>query len=383
MKYNISAIFILIIVLFSCKSIDQQKNYGLISINLVDAYFNRKAIKLSSIANEISYIQLGTSRNAILGGGPRIFATDSFIVSSGYRKIDLFDRATGKYIRQLGKYGRGPNEFNRTRHVEAFDEVANNIYAQRSDELIAYNTKGELTIRLKTPQEFSNTTKLKDNIYAAFIPNRRKLENRKIVLFDGNKEETIKTFPNFQVSIPVRYTGYSAYEGWFYHFENNLFFKEFFNDTLFQVTQSDLIPKYEIDCGKYKSPYRNFESDKITEYFMTRLFIENTNYLFFELSFDKKTYCVKYDKKNNKCYVSDIGLKSVNGFKNDLDNFVDFVPQSINKNNELIGFIEAFELVKWLKENPEKAAKLPPHLQKFKNISENDNPIVMIVKLKK
>ena len=33
-------------------------------------------------------------------------------------------------------------------------------------------------------------------------------------------------------------------------------------------------------------------------------------------------------------------------------------------------------------ENPEKASNLPPHLQKFRNINENDNPVVMIAKLK-
>jgi len=44
--------------------------------------------------------------------------------------------------------------------------------------------------------------------------------------------------------------------------------------------------------------------------------------------------------------------------------------------------IDAFEIVNWFSNNPDKAAKLPSHLQKLRNIKETDNPVIMIAKLK-
>ena len=70
------------------------------------------------------------------------------------------------------------------------------------------------------------------------------------------------------------------------------------------------------------------------------------------------------------------------GFENDIDNFIPFQFYSINNSGELVGFQEAYIVKKWFDENPDKAAKLPPNLQKLKNIKETDNPIVMIAKLK-
>ncbi|HHN47502.1 MAG TPA: hypothetical protein ENN08_00960 [Bacteroidales bacterium] len=59
-----------------------------------------------------------------------------------------------------------------------------------------------------------------------------------------------------------------------------------------------------------------------------------------------------------------------------------FHPISLSNRKELIGFLEPYKIRQWIAENPDKAAKLPLHLQKFKNIKETDNPVVMIAKLK-
>jgi len=44
--------------------------------------------------------------------------------------------------------------------------------------------------------------------------------------------------------------------------------------------------------------------------------------------------------------------------------------------------MEAYEILEWFENNPEKAAKLPAHLKALSKLKEDDNPVVVIVKLK-
>jgi len=355
-------------------------------IDLVSAFENKATLKLSSIASSVEYIPLESSRKAILGGGARIFVSDSFIVSSGFKKIDLFARGTGNYIREIGKIGRGPDEYSSTRHVEAFDEISQNILARRWEELIIYNLKGKVIRKIKRPESYKNMSKLEEPLYAAFVPNTRGHETRRIVIYNAESEKTEKIFPNYQFYSPKGYTLF-GYEGWFYHYNNQLFFKETFNDTLVRVTSNKLIPKYIFNAGKFKPPYR--AKNYYENYYTTKLFIENSRFLFFNFMHQSKRFCAYFDKKNQKCLIANLQNRvavlnagKIYAFENDIDGFIAFYPMSINNENELISAIPAIEIVNWFEQNPEKAAQLPPELQKLRNIKETDNPVVMIAKLK-
>jgi len=45
--------------------------------------------------------------------------------------------------------------------------------------------------------------------------------------------------------------------------------------------------------------------------------------------------------------------------------------------------IPALEVKRWFDKNPEKASRLPEHLQAFRDLQEDDNPVVIVAKLKK
>lgn len=382
-----TTLILLLVGLFGCRNNETpRQNTAPIVIDLVSAFENRATLKLSSIASSIEYIPLESYRKAILGGGARIFVNDSFIVSSGFKKIDLFDRRTGNYIREIGKIGRGPNEYSSTRHVEAFDEVSQNILARRLGETIIYNLDGIMIQKIKRPEEFKNMSKLEEPLYAAFVPNTEGHETRRVVIYNAESGKTVKIFPNLQFYSPKSYR-VSGYEGWFYHYNKQLFFKETFNDTLVQITPNKLIPTYIFDAGKFKPPYR--AKNYYENYYTTSLFIENSRFLFFNFMNQSKRFCAYFDKKDRKCHIADLQNRiailnagKIYAFENDIDDFISFYPMSINNENELISAIPALEIVNWFKQNPEKIAQLPPELQKLKNIKETDNPVVMIAKLK-
>ena len=71
---------------------------------------------------------------------------------------------------------------------------------------------------------------------------------------------------------------------------------------------------------------------------------------------------------------------------NDIDHFsaIQLEAWNINEKNEIITYIEAFDVVEWFEKNKAQVEKLPPALrQKLAGMDEEDNPVVVILTLKK
>ena len=72
---------------------------------------NTRDIKLSDIADEVQYIPLETNSECILSKGYTIVPTkDYFFIADGEKPLFVFDRE-GKFVRKIGKVGKGPGEF--------------------------------------------------------------------------------------------------------------------------------------------------------------------------------------------------------------------------------------------------------------------------------
>ena len=70
------------------------------------------------------------------------------------------------------------------------------------------------------------------------------------------------------------------------------------------------------------------------------------------------------------------------GIKNDIDGFMNLTFDSINSEGDLIGLIQANDIVHWIENNPERIKSLYPVFQKLKNIKWEDNPVIVIAKYK-
>jgi len=70
---------------------------------------NSKEIGLKEIAENIEYIKLEFLPESVLGRIQRLVATEKYFFVFDNRDISQFSRS-GKYIRKIGKSGRGPGE---------------------------------------------------------------------------------------------------------------------------------------------------------------------------------------------------------------------------------------------------------------------------------
>ncbi|QGY46987.1 6-bladed beta-propeller [Maribellus comscasis] len=384
MKLTIALLFLLSL-LISCKNNEQKTEaVDLYTVDLRDDPNIKSPLKLSSIVSDLTYVRLESNSKTIIAPGNRIFVLDSFVINTGFGKISVFDRNTGKFIREIGKIGRGPNEYQSARHNVHKDSsrgiVINTSGGRYS--LLEFNINGQVVGRVETDPRTTYVTCLNGKNYAAFFANNSGDSPLRIRIYDQEKSVIASEFPNYQKAIKTSSHRRLGYEGWFYYFNNNLFFKEYLNDTIFQISENTLSPRFVFNSGEFSPSYEQREIFKTWEYHQLYYIMEAENQLFFELSFKKRKYYGYLDKTTRQSYLSNISGQVVSGFQNDVDNFLMFCPKSLNDNNELVGFTEAREVLKWFKENPEAASKLPLELQKLSDMEDYDNPVVVIAKLK-
>ncbi|MFW5872844.1 MAG: 6-bladed beta-propeller, partial [bacterium] len=374
-KYCNVLCLILFILYPGCKNQKYKPEITTPGINIEDAFIQNRFIRLSEfVYDNIEYVPLETGEN-IIDGSPRIYTLNNQILVFAFRQIFLFNRGNGNFIREIGKFDRGPGGYMATRFTFPFDPIRNTCFAIGWDRsYIEYSLEGDILRKIIRPEGSTAIATMNDSTYVAYIRNFSGNEERRLVVFDN--EDIIKTFPNYKIVEPLTvFTG--GDNGWFYRFREELCFFEAFNDTIYCVTENDLIPRYVLQMGKYAPPYEKqnvLDFSELQKYFRVKKIFESQNHLLFEVYHDNSSFQGVYNKETMITYIAG----DSNGFDNDIDEFFPLRFTSVSSQGELIGFIEAWKVEQWFRENPDKSAKLPPHLKKLENITENDNPIVMI-----
>jgi len=178
----------------------------------------------------------------------------------------------------------------------------------------------------------------------------------------------------------------SDIDRYMFHYKSHTCYKEYYNDTLFTITQETLEPRYIFQMGKYSLPiecrfeYLNGDGKRFQEVaapYIQYNTIETDSYIFMPYSnwagekAQEKQMAI-YDKKAKNCFKVSTGH-----IKNDLTPGLPLRPITALDSHTLLYVWEAPELL-------EKAEKTPSILQiePLKGLKEDDNPVMMIVYLK-
>jgi hypothetical protein len=370
------------ITLTSCSFNDSSDDKSVEIIKLNEALSNTKPININDISTSLEYVPLETKDECLTGTRLYVYSTENYLIAIDREKIFLFNRKDGKFIRQIGHKGNGPGEYSRTYIVMPFNEEKNIVYAGRNKKRYGYSFDGQVKDTLSIPELVSEIGDIDDNVFAAFIPDYQGGEKRKIVLFN-NEDSLLKTYPNY-LSAPQS-QGFFVWNpnSWFYRLNKQLHFFQLFNDTVFKVGKDFITPEYAFDMGQYSPPYemKTLENFKPADYFITKLILESSKYLFCSFNFNNQNYTAFYDKSKKQTIVNDYSPEAGHGFINTND-FVPLELSSVNDRDELTCTINAFEIKQWFDKNPEKIDRLPGNLKALKDISETGNPVVVIAKLR-
>lgn len=421
-------IILLFFLLFTTGCSKGQNNNTLPIIDIEANIKNMQQINLSQFTNDIKYVPLQIRDDLAFVGFWDCEFSDKYILVKDLRKCFLYD-FEGNVISKIGNQGRGPGEYNNARNG-AFGPN-NKIYIQDLYDLLEYNMDGSFSKKydkcfLANNDFIGSWFPITDSLIFGKISSLMGNEKNKALIF--NKNGTIKTqYKNYILFNRGRQlAGPEEINATIYKFQNEIVFKEIYNDTIFYLSKElELIPKYLINLGKFSEPVSHRENiiqengldfSTIWEnYMQLENVFQTQNYLIldcqFNVQFPAKRLTPKivmegitswynttralgiYDKQTKELIfckpTSTDNSLFTSGLYNDIDAGARFFPKTQVNDSTMVMSIEA----KQLKDHVASAdfkntvVKYPEKKQQLEELAnrltEFDNPVLMFVTIKK
>jgi hypothetical protein len=367
------------------------QNNGLCSYQIPET-FDMERISLTDIyAENIEYIPLETNSESILSKINKFFSSGNDFFICDYGGEILRFNTHGEFLGKIGALGKGPNEFIVVSSI-AVDNQNNNVFILSSPEskIYVYNFDGEYVNTIRCSETISDIYFI-DNMILCYSKNRNCSVEHSFEIIDVNGE-IIKYYPNIYRCSPIGMSRSFMSEISFYLFNNELHIKELFSDTVFHLKFPYFEGKYIID-RKNKRPnptirenFGDIEQLKGLNYMyiFDRKIFEFSNFIYYQ-GFYKQNDCFTiFSKKEQELRYP----FQNSGIINDLDNGPEFWIQASFDKNHAISWVFAHQLKAHVasdafKNSTPKYPEKKKELERLaKSLSENDNPVLMIVKLK-
>lgn len=364
------------------------------NIDLEKSLDNVKPFPLSIVVKELEYIPLETKPVCLLDRIDKLELTDSNIFISDFDRLLQFDRG-GKFIRQIGKNGRGPGEYI---HISDFcvDRPNKKIYviAWSSKMVLEFDTDGKFIRSFDAGFPSAQFLRHKELFYFHLVNGTKPDEDYKFSLYFtdtiGNISNRIKKH-NLRTGKP----GLAVAESPMYLYDNEVRFMEYGTDTLYTLKngKSESYAVFNLGSMKmdpdpslpFKNPERDQELNALKQKLWIRSISEAGKYLLLTLDYglsDSSCFCL-FDKLTREVTFSDR-----NGLDNDIDGGSLFWPESVYNDSLLIDYCESALIKKYMETTDPKTLKSKFgdkyfQLAKIVNeLDELDNPVVVIAKCK-
>lgn len=389
--YILGVILIGLSVLGACKG--EKKNLvrddGFIHVPFAEGIKTEKKVKLSDIADKVEYIWLELTDSSLLNNAinSHTVISDKYVFVHTEKAIFQFGR-DGLFIRRVGSYGQGPEEYLTVSFLDMLPEK-NELYALVPEYwmIYVYDTEtGKFLRKIPMANRRSFDFLMYDDT-TTFAFSQSLGESGAPRLTLGNLSgDVIKQY--YHPIIDKKTTGGLWTGGFFrstYRYDNKIQYKEYYVDTLYHVGRTQLEPRYVFDLGSYALPIEK-RMEYTTEYmedaesYLRYDVYETDNYIlmpymswlaFYQGNLAKKKMAI-YNKKDGSCFQISGGI-----LENDLSGGIPMIPEGVTGNNSIFSI--------WTVDALYEEAEKNPNIQKLlekNNVQFDDNPMIMIVRLK-
>lgn len=347
-------------------------------------------IQLSDLAESISYIPL--SNDITFGGIGHLQLCDSVTIACTYPEgwILAFNQK-GKLLNRIGRDGRGPGEY-QWAHMFTLDRENKRVYVQVKTKILKFSFDGSFLGDIPincAERNFDEIVYFDDKLYLYEGVNLGYGKYNWVVIDTlgtvlSEKYNTVEKFRSTQYLLGNKQ---EAFNGQTYYWN-------VINDTIFRIEKDKITPEYLFAQGDFRFP-KIWKID-CSEYFYPQKIFFTKNFLYTSFYYKSYFHTGIYDKKKNQFFdinkTNDKELYLGPGILNDMDMGMPLIPTSYycdKENNEyLIGPVNAVELKahcktqSFLTSRPKYPEK-KKELEKLANsLNDNDNEVLMVVKLK-
>ena len=378
-----------------------ENNDQLISFKLT-ILTKTRVVNLSDIGFfDIEYIPLETHENSVISGIDYLFFNDyninkiivedsSYIIKNGNSVLRFY--YDGSFVTKIGSVGRGPDEFTQVGDID-YDKIDKEIciLSGWQKKLCYYSESGEHIRTTSIPFYCFEFRFIEGRVLCYCGNNSGKNLNSYVLI--GKDGQIINEFPNKYFFDQKSGYGF-AHENLFYRFNNGLFIKEVYSDTIYSFENMQFNPHVVIQAGdKLITPKARSEYDMQTicaSYIQPLNLLEFGDYVYYAFIYkyvlpdDVLIYGFIGSKKNDLRVLFNLGQ----GITNDLDGGPGIIPLTIKDDNTIISMVDALTLKNHIaseefKNSTPKYPEKKKELGKLANsLKETDNPVLVLVRLR-
>ncbi|MGB5988861.1 MAG: 6-bladed beta-propeller [Marinifilaceae bacterium] len=366
---------LLIIVCIFSWSIVVAQDKEIIDLDLENKLENTEFIDLNNLSNDISIVPLETSLDCLLGKINKLIKLDDYILVSGSEnKVLLFD-LHGKFIRQIGKQGRGPGEYV---YLSSFSYSRKDklVYVNSIGQVLKYSLEGKFIEKLKLPSPFMQTLTVTDNNSLCYVyPYSGTRENKDSLDFVSILSSKAKKLIDIKSGITSPPT--LVYYNWIYSKCNNVYFKEEFGDMIYLLDEKlKVTPVIKLGLGKksFKPKHLDISLEREWQkYYRINGMFDVSDFYIINIQkglVDNNLIPLFYNRKSKKMIIS----KGENG---KIGLWWSGVKWNIiaSSNNELVMCAEAIDII------DSKESKNGQLRHTLDVITEESNPILVFAKI--
>lgn len=390
-------------------------------IDVASAMSSLSELKASDYFSNVRYIPLETTDESIIGRGARIqLFGDKIVVTTSQKQCLLFDKETGRFLKAAGHVGNDPQGYQ-----DVFCWIHEPTLTLRftgwHNNWISFDKDGEYARNISVPVKVNNMSAIFDYLdedtYVSYASGNPDNKQDSLYIFKENEvlagiavtDPDVQSFDVNDINDISVWKGEKAVEMFgpmaykmvlfvhfkaadrasvslpgitrFWHSKEKTFFKEVYNDTIYQIKDQSLHPFHVFDLGEYHWPYADRYDTKRDAILITEI-MDSEDFMFFRFirwlyDNEKRTlYNAIFSKETGKVTVN----KLEEGLTDDWAGFLSFQPQFVSPQGEFAGLLHASEITGWLEDHPDKAGNLPDKFRQLKNLDEEDNPVVFILK---
>lgn len=352
---------------------------------------NIRKLNLSEISNEISYINLESNENCIIGKIDKIIFNEKYIVVVDKvisKSIFIFN-AEGAFLNKINKKGGGPGEFIDIGDVNVTDVIE--LYDSKMKKILQYDiATGSFLHDIDIGRVFLSFMEIDSTRYIIHTNKMNNLDsNNKLIEYDilicAENGKVIEKYFEYDPKLKTSNTSYDLTKV-FTEYGKNIYINKLLDNSIYLLRKEQQLEKvFEVDYNGNGVPesYQVLPSGELIEKLITDneyafahcLRAINDNFILFTFSYENlmNEYWGIYDKKDKSTEVYSTII-------NDVDSGVFPMPITMLDSNILVSIIDPIKIQQQVKNNE---IVIPDeHPIKLGKDSDVINQIIMLTTLK-
>ena len=370
MKTNLFSVFLILAFVIACTT-NKDSQSGKQTIDLSKILQNPNNDK---IFKGVRYVKLESNPDIMLGDDLyfEIQNGNLYILDRKNQKAVLIFDKSGNFKNKVGKPGKGPEEYVRPVDFLIRNDTIDILSNTGKSTIYSYKENGDFIQKKELNYAALSFQFIQDQYYAIYTSYNKSMHDYRLYLLDRKGNEIKKLLPNnTKLNIPAGEQSFSLCD-------NQVFYFEPFNDTIYTLQTSGVKPFYVLDFGRYNIPKEFFQKE-LTEGFtminkqgfsVIKNVFANQKNMIFEITRQQEgvapgVFLIVYNKKTQN-------LENITATE---DNTIFRYPIGLNDNNEMMYLV--FPMGDITKEFSKYGLDLS-----IPDFKESDNPAIVFCELK-